>query len=719
MWRPRGKWLPNRAGIAKTLILAAACALFLPIPLSLAFWHTASDFADYRPSEPSRLYGRPASPELEAPLLATYYGPEQRECRAVAIDRLPPHVFYAVLAAEDDRFFVHNGVSATAVLRAALVNLGARRIRQGGSTITQQLARNLYLTRERTWARKYREALLSLVLEFRYPKKRLLEAYLNEIYLGRAGGANLVGVGAASQAYFGKPAEQMELHEAALLAALIRSPGEYSPIEHADRARARRDYVLTRMASLGWAPQEEAAEAARRPLDLAPPAPPPAEVGYFAAAMAEEARRRFRLGDVRGQGYSLYSTLNPLDQAAALEAVREGLVESEAAPHQCGPLQAALVSLDPNDGSILAWVGGRDYGDNQFDRVDHAARQAGSAFKPVVYASALRTGVNLADEVADTPILVRMPGRDWRPQNDDRAFHGDVSVRAALERSLNVPTVRIALQAGLSTVATLAAQLGLTVTDDSNPSLALGAVDVSPLQMARAYGAFAAAGIEASPYGLERVLDARGVELPGLPVPGPQRVLDEDTAFLVTAALQGAMQHGTGARSRGMGLKDPLAGKTGTSDDRRDAWFAGFAPERVTVVWVGRDDNAPAGLSGSNTALPIWVRFMSAVRPEGGYRSWEVPSGVETAEIDPDTGYLATPLCPRRRTEYFYLSRLPQMACPEHDGFMTASFVRDASSVSMAGETVILLDGGSPDPARSWMALDRNLAERVGGRPPG
>jgi membrane carboxypeptidase/penicillin-binding protein len=214
------------------------------------------------------------------------------------------------------------------------------------------------------------------------------------------------------------------------------------------------------------------------------------------------------------------------------------------------------------------------------------------------------------------------------------------------------------------------------------------------------------------------VLDARGVELPGLPVPPPQDVLDEDTAYLVTAALQGVMQRGTGVRVRRLGLVDPLAGKTGTSDDGRDAWFAGFAPDRVTVVWVGRDDNAPARLAGSRAALPIWAAFMAAVRPDGGYRSWEVPAGVESAEIDPETGYLATPLCPHRRTEYFYLSRLPIMACPLHDGLVTASLVASGSGVAPS-ETVILLDGRSGAPGQSWMALDRSLPARVGGLPPG
>jgi penicillin-binding protein 1B len=779
--------LLRRPGLAYALVLVIAAPIALSFVAASAFWQTAGSFADYRPSEPSRLYGRAlvlhrddriaasalasrlvsegyepaptavglppgsfAQPEpgvlviapresfggdsmrradpaevvvhgdrvealrvagepldqlaLDPPLLASYYGPDLRECRAVRIDRLPRHLIEAVLAAEDDGYFEHQGVAPAAIVRAALVNLGAGRVRQGGSTITQQLARGLYLDQRRTWSRKYREALLSLVLEARYPKRQLLEAYLNEVYLGHSGSVSLVGMGAAARAYFGKPAERLEVAEAALLAGMIRSPGEYAPDLHPREAIERRNHVLRRMNELGWLDPRLLEQEIRRPLGLRPLALPDyAEVGYFADAMADEARQRYHVADLGGRGYSLFSTLDRENQQLAAAALAEGLRDRAAAR-----LQAALVSLDAGDGSILAWIGGRDYAANQFDRVRNARRQAGSTFKPVVYAAALRAGVNLADPVLDAPVVVRMQGADWRPRNDDGRFRGPVSVRDALEQSLNIPTLRLALGAGLPRVGELAGELGVEIPAADNPAIALGAVDVTPLELARLYGAFATAGLRLEPFGLLRILDSERRELPGLRPPAPRRVLDEDTAFLVTTLLNGVLDHGTAARAKRMGVEGPLAGKTGTSDGGRDGWFAGYSRERVSVVWVGRDDNSPAGLSGSRAALPIWAHFTAAVAPLGGYPPWEVPSGVVSAEVDPDSGGLATPFCPRRRSDFFYTSRAPIFSCPLHGAPGTLLAAAPAPPpASSDAQTVIVLAAGEVGAAQSWITYPR------------
>ena len=709
MWEvPPSKRRSVGKRVAAVLLALLAAPLVWVVLAPFLYWRAAGEFLDYRPTEPSRLYGRAAGDE-PAPLLATYYGPQKRERRTVRLERLPESLVQAVLAAEDDAFFVHRGLSFTSILRAAWVNMAAGEIRQGGSTITQQLARNLYLTRERTWGRKHREALLSLALEMRFSKRRILEAYLNEAYFGQRG-AQLVGVGAAAHAYFGKSAEQLTLAESALLAGMIRSPGDYAPTEHPERARARRNLVLERLAKLGWIDRPTAAAAAASPIALAADhEPSPQAFGYFADLAAGEARRRFGIENLADAGYTLHSTLVVADQRHAETAIAAGLAGLARGGRGAAP-QAALVSIDPADGSILAYVGGRDYRESPFDRAGNARRQAGSAFKPVVFAAALAAGSGPADLLLDSPIVVKLQGSEWRPRNDDGGFHGPVSLRAALERSLNIPTVRLALGAGLESISTLAARLGCTSPPADGPSLALGAIDVTPLELAGVYATLAAGGMRRAPHALRDVVDGNGVELRELASEAPERALDEDTAFLVTSLLQGVIDHGTGHGVRRRGLKDPLAGKTGTSDGGRDAWFAGYSAQRAAVVWVGHDDNRPSELSGSKAALPIWADFMGAVRPPEGHAAPEPPPGVVREEIDPETGHLATAHCPRRQGEYFYLSRAPLFACPLHsapfgiDEAVAANYFPPSPPAPAAGESVIFLGDGSAG-TLSWMAL--------------
>lgn len=608
---------------------------------------------------------------LEPPLLASYYGPDLKERRPIRVDALPEELIEAVLAAEDDAFFSHAGLSPTGIARAAWKNLTGKGPPQGGSTITQQLVKNLYLTHERTLSRKIREAFLAIFVELRHSKRAILQAYLNEIYLGSSNGVNLIGVGAASRAYFGKDPEQLDLPESATLAGMIQSPANYDPVRKPDRARVRRDWVLDRMVGLGSLDKDRAERAKAAPVSTAPERLVRRRAPYFADFAAGEAERRFGVSDLDDAGFTLLSTLDWRAQEAAQEAVAWGLPALEKGwekGHEVAvPLQAALVSVDPETGAIRAYVGGRDYGMSQFDRASQARRQAGSAFKPVVYATALSLHeATPASLIEDGPLTVKLPTQTWTPSNYDNDYHGWVTVRRALEESYNVATARLALQVGLPAIVATAKSLGVTAPLEPVPSLALGAFEMTPIEMAAVYATFAAGGRRPTVHAVEAVRDRRGEAVTGLALPAPEQVLDPATDYVLTAMLQGVVDRGTGASARSQGLHDPVAGKTGTSNGRRDNWFAGYAPSRTTVVWVGYDDNSTTRMSGARAALPIWTRFTVKVRPPGGYADFPVPPGVTTAVIDPETGELATDECPQTITEAFLVGDVPEEVCHLH-----------------------------------------------------
>ncbi len=609
---------------------------------------------------------------LEPPLIAAYYGPERAERRPVAaLDRLPEELVHAVLAAEDATFFKHQGLSIRGIARAAWVNLRGGELLQGGSTVTQQLVKNLFLSHKRTLGRKLREAALALLIDLRYSKQEILQAYLNEIYWGASGSVNLIGVGAASWAYFGKRPEELDLCESALLAGMIQSPGSYSPGRRPERAVERRDWVLGRMLELGWLEENRAAAARAEPLCYDPQRVAPGGARYFADAAAAEAERRFEVWDLADSGYLLFSTVEAAAQREAEKAVEWGLGALERGWEKGhkgdGPLQSALVSLDPRTGAVLAWVGGRDYGESQFDRVSQARRQAGSAFKPVVYAAAFENGTQAPSAfVEDAPLTVALAGRDWTPQNNSGDFRGWVTVRTAVENSLNIPTVRVALDVGLDDIVSLARAMGVRGRLSAVPSLALGAFEVTPLELATVYATVAAGGLRPPVHSLSAIVRPDGAVLTGQPLPAPARALSAESAYLLTSVLQGVMDRGTGSGARHQGLHDPLAGKTGTTNDRRDSWFVGYSPDRVSLVWVGYDDNAKSRLSGSRAALPIWTRFTYAVRPERGYPAFEQPRGIVTAVVDPLSGELATGSCPTYLTEVFREGNIPTRVCHLH-----------------------------------------------------
>ncbi|MDX1502775.1 MAG: PBP1A family penicillin-binding protein [Thermoanaerobaculia bacterium] len=626
----------------------------------------------------SRLHrdGRPVPrAALPPPLLATYLGPDRAERRPVAVADLPAHLVQAVLAAEDARFYQHPGLSPRGILRAAWVNLRGGELKQGGSTLTQQLVKNLFLTHERSLGRKVRELVLAVLIDLRYDKQAILTAYLNEIYWGTSDGVNLMGVGAAAWAYFGKPASELSLCESAVLAGAIRSPGAYSPWTRPERARERRDWVLSRLRELGWLEPDRAAAVAARPLCFDPHPVAARRALHFADWAWAEARRRYGIDDPTGGGWVLLSTLEEEAQRDAEEAVAWGAAALEKGwekgSGRPAPLQAALVSMDPRTGALTAYVGGRDYGSSQFDRVAHARRQAGSAFKPIVYSAAFESGAAWpAGFVHDAPMTVKLSRtRTWSPRNSSGEHRGWVTVRTAVEESLNVPTVRVAMATDLRRVVEMARAMGIAGRLEPLPSLALGAFEVSPLELATAYATLAAGGLRPPVHALEGVLGPDGRPVSGRPLPPPRRAMSPQTAYMMTSVLQGVLERGTGRAARDQGVFDPLAGKTGTTNGRRDSWFAGYSPDRATLVWVGYDENFETRLSGTRAALPIWSRFTAAVRPEGGFRFFQQPPGIVTALIDPDTGQLATERCPRVLTEVYLERQLPEMPCEMHGGW--------------------------------------------------
>ena len=610
---------------------------------------------------------------LEAPLVGSYYGPDLRERRPVSLDDLPEDLTRAILAAEDGRFFEHGGLSARGILRATWINLRSGSVRQGGSTLTQQLVKNLFLTHERSVGRKLREMALALLVDWRYSKPAILAAYLNEIYWGTRDGVNLMGVGAAAEAYFGKEASRLTLCESAVLAGMIQSPGTWDPGRHPDRARERRDWVLARMQELGWLDDRRLAAARGEALCYAPPpASRGPEAGYFREAARVEAERRFGVGALADAGFAVLSTLELGDQKAAEEAVGWGVAALEEGWEKgretAGPLQAALVSIDPASGAVTGYVGGRNYRASQFDRARLARRQAGSAFKPVVYAAAFERGASLPSSLlADEELRLEVAGSGvWEPQNDDRRFRGRVTARQALEESLNVPTARLALATGLAEVADTASRLGLERRLDRVPAMALGALEVTPLELATVYATLAAGGVRRPPHFVTAVLGPDGRPVAGRPLPEPAAVLSPESAYLVTSILEGVFDRGTARVARSWGMSDRLAGKTGTSNDRRDSWFAGYSPDRAALVWVGYDDNTPTRLSGARAGLPIWNRFVWRLRPPGGYPAAQPPPGITTATIDPLSGELATGRCPQVTTEVFPRDRVPAALCHLH-----------------------------------------------------
>jgi len=549
------------------------------------------------------------------------------------LHRIPPTVVAAVIAAEDRRFMSHIGVDLLAVANALVANAREGEVVRGASTITQQLARGLFLNRERSWSRKAREIGIALFLERRYTKREILEVYLNTVYLGQAGNHPVRGVAEAARHLFAKDLDALTLDEAALLATTIRAPSR-AFAEEGERRRARRDRVVQTMVADGAVSQEAARLALAAPSRV--PTPPGERAPWFAQMARAEAARRVI---PKPATMRVATTLDLRLQRVAEGTVRQHLTQAERQRRlPAGTLQAAVVAMDPSTGKIRALVGGRDYRDSQFDRAVRARRQPGSLFKPFVYLAAFEGGAPMtaATLVADEPLKIWSGGREWTPNNLDHQFRGPVTVRQALETSLNVPAARVAQEMGPARVSRIARAFGIK-SPLAVPSIALGTSEASVLEMALGFAALANGGYRVSPTTIDDT--ATGAAL--IPGPSPVRVVSPESAFIVTHLLRGVMTRGTGGSSWRWGLQHITAGKTGTSDGLRDAWFVGYTRDLVVAVWVGADDRRPIGMQGSEIALPIWAAVMQSAVRRAPPRPFTPPDGIVMVAVDGKTGQRA------------------------------------------------------------------------------
>jgi penicillin-binding protein 1B len=623
---------------------------------------------------------------IEPEQLGAYYGPDREQRELIELEALPSHLVDAIVAVEDQRFEAHPGIDVRRIGGALLANLRAGGIRQGGSTLTQQLVKNFFLTPERTLKRKAHEAVMALLVEFRYDKREILETYLNEIYLGQRGSTEIHGVGEAALRFFGKRVQNLNLAESALLAALIQSPNGISPYRNPEGARERRDLVLELMAEQGRIEPAQRDAAIAESLSLATITPDPGDARYFLDLLRVQLSDAYDATVLSSQGIKVYSTLESRTQRLAATALREGIEKLErqfpalVTDDPTRVLQGCIVAIRPQTGEIVALVGGRNYQLSQFDRCTQARRPAGSTFKPFVYIAGLepRMGgpaITLASFLDDSPLEVATPSGPWQPRNFDREFHGRVGVREAIERSFNVATARLAQEIGIGRVADVARRMGIESALPLVPSLALGVADVSPLEMARAYATLAGGGIRPLIHSIEDLVGPAGKTLERREL-HHKRVIDAGTAYLVTSLLQGVAHRGTAAGVRSTGIKGPIAAKTGTSDEERDLWFVGYTPELVAVVWIGFDEPRSIGFASSRGALPIWRRFIGELTGGQIHGQFPRPPNVVVADIDPVTGARALWGCPDRRRELFIEGTLPEQVCPsgavtgsEQDGF--------------------------------------------------
>jgi penicillin-binding protein 1B len=615
---------------------------------------------------------------LEPEQLGAYYGPHHEQRELVRLDEVPSHLVAAVVAVEDQRFGSHPGIDLRRIVGAMVANLRAGRIRQGGSTLTQQLVKNFFLTPERTLRRKLQEAVMAILIEARYDKPEILEGYLNEIYLGQRGGTAIHGVGEASHFFFGKSAADLSIAESAQLAAIIQSPNRLSPHRNPEAAVERRNLVLLLMHEQHRIDASEYEAAVNEPLQVASVTPERAETRYFLDHLRRQLPEVYDGDVLTASGLEIYSTLDPRFQVAAVSALRGGLEALEQrhpnlrSKDPLKSLQGCLIALRPQTGEVLALVGGRDYGVSQFDRCTQARRQVGSVFKPFVYAAALepRAGgptLTLAARLSDEPLELKTSSGIWAPANYDHEFHGSVSVRTALSKSRNVPAARVALEVGIERVIEVSHRLGIESRLPNVPSLSLGTAELSPLEVARAYATIASGGFRATPHTFEDVV-AGGETLERRTLRS-ERAIDAGTAYLMTSLLQEVVNSGTGARVRWMGLTGPIAGKTGTTDDEYDLWFVGFTPELVAVVWMGFDQPRPIkGVTSSEGPLPIWVRFVKAALGDQVLGVFMRPGVIREVEIDTESGGLALGACPEPRRELFIAGTEPAEICDLHAG---------------------------------------------------
>ena len=609
--------------------------------------------------------------ELEPEEVMMFFGADREQRQLVSITQVPQDLTNAVMAAEDSRFYQHKGIDPAGIARAIYTNLRYGSIRQGGSTITQQLAKNYFLTPERTFVRKFNELLISITLEMKYEKEDILEIYLNEIYFGQKGSVSVNGVGEASIFYFGKPVEKLALQEAAIIAGIIKAPNHYSPYVDEEKCKKRRDFVLEAMYKKEWISFAEFMDAKAKPIETVGYTVYGKKAPYFLDYLSSQLTILYPTEMLSSLGMSIYTTLDTQVQDAAEKALERGLVRLEktypalARKNPEEKLQGAVVVLQPKTGAILAMIGGRDYNVSQFNRVTQALRQPGSAFKPFVFLSALDK-FTPASFLSNEPKTYSIDGKSWEPKNFKPTDEDRVTMRQALAESYNIATVDMAMQVGLDRIVHQAKRLHLSTPLKPYPSLALGAFEVIPLELARAYCVFAAAGTQPFPLSLKDVMDENEnvLERRHMLI---ESLIPPEKAFIMSSLMRSVVTEGTAISMEKMGITWPVAGKTGTTNDFKDAWFVGYTPDILALVWVGFDNGDSINATGSSAALPIWVDMMKSIPHHISGDWFKVPPEVVKLVVCSETGLLAeNRTCPAPMEEYFLKDMQPTEECPVH-----------------------------------------------------
>ena len=665
-------WARNRNFRTGVFVLLCVLVGWL-FGLLIAFYQELpplSELEGYKPSLASKLY------DVNGELIAQLFV-EQRTL--VPIDKVPENLQRALLAVEDEKFYSHWGIDPLGIMRATLVNLVHARVEQGASTITQQLARNLFLTQERTISRKIKEAMLALKIEYRYTKKEILEMYLNQVYFG----SGAYGVEAASRTYFGKHVEELSLPECALMAGLVRSPNKTSPFNNMEKARARRDMILERMIKRKIVTKEAGSLAKASPIELH--TTETRNAPYFVEHIRRTIEETYGSNTIYKGGLSVYTTLDLRLQDKAQIAAAKGIEDAETRiAREMGipaenissdpnfkknvPLQIAIICMEPKTGYVRAMIGGRDFKESEFNRATQAFRQPGSAFKPFIYTAAIDNGFTPADLITDSPIVITdRDGTEWKPENYEKKFFGPTTLRKGLYTSRNVVTLKLLTKVGTSAAASYAQKMGIRSKIKKNLSLAFGTSEVNLLELVSAYCVFPNMGVRVEPVSILYIKDSAG-KIIEENTPKLQEVLKPETAYVMISMMEDVINKGTARAIREAGVNFPCAGKTGTTDNYSDVWFVGYTSGLSCGIWVGFDDHRSLGtvISSGNTPAPIWGDFMQQVyvAPPADF---EKPENVITLKIDADTGLLAGDKCKNIIDENFIKGTEPTKICKEHN----------------------------------------------------
>jgi penicillin-binding protein 1B len=643
--------------------------------------------------------------------IVSLYGSEWRVAEPVILKDLPEFVPNAFLAAEDSRFRSHIGIDPIGVGRAAVTNVVAGGVAEGGSTITQQLAKTRFLSAKRTVSRKFVEAGLALLIEARLSKDEILEAYLNEVYLGHRDGREVRGLGEASRVYFGKRPEKLTVAEAALIAGMIRAPNRDNPEERSQIAKQRRDAVLGVMLQKRWIDKNAHDEAVAATSEFNPGSRRLRPHPYLLAALRQEFIDEVGERELAMGGLRIYTAVDAQMQVAAEAAVRSGtqrLRASHSWLRRKKPLQAALLSVDPATGGIRALVGGSDFTRSQFDRTRRMKRQPGSAAKPFTYAAGIQSRlITPSTVVQDAPFTIQLASnKTWQPKNYDQQFRGPVTVREAFEKSLNVPAVRVANDVGVSRIQDVWHNVGITGELSSTPAIALGVDDITMRELVSAYTVFPNLGARSEPHLIERIVEGKSSELYKFE-DTRREAMDPAVAFVINSLMRGVVERGTAASLNQYGLSY-VAGKTGTTSNYRDAWFVGYVPDLLTAVWVGFDDGTPLRMSSGEAAVPIWATFMT----KAPHRQSEIqaPQGVTMVEVEAATGRVWQAGCGPSVTEAFLSGTEPREPCGGYfDGSQVLSIYEEPGM--MSEEMAAALAAADASMNRVEIVDDPDLAE--------